>query len=358
MANLQSTTFSGTGHITLPAGNNAQRPTPVTGMLRYNNTSGTALLEFYDGTNWRPVTGYSPGTVGTGGQSITYGQGGIVHLFTTVGSHTFTPTFTGSVQVLVVGGGGGSAAGSWRGGGGGGGVISNRTFPVSAGSPYSVTVGGGGGDASGSPSVFSGLTAIGGGQAGRWNNGVGQPGGSGGGGGNGDVDGSRGPIDPGIGTSGQGFPGGSGRRFNTSGDNCHWGGAGGGAGGQGNSAPDARHSPDQEVMGGPGAATDITGTVLYFGGGGGGGAHHGGGHCNGGIGGGGGGAVHHAGPYPNRPGAGYQGAGGGQSLNNGQPAPGQTNGGAGGANTGGGGGGGDNPPSTSFGGSGVVIVRY
>ena len=66
MANLQSTTFSGTGHIKLQAGNNAQRPTAVTGMLRYNNTSGTALLEFFDGTNWRPVTGYSPGTVGTG----------------------------------------------------------------------------------------------------------------------------------------------------------------------------------------------------------------------------------------------------------------------------------------------------
>jgi len=355
MANLQTTTFSSTTNLTLPAGTNADRPAPVTGMLRYNNQSGTALLEFYDGTNWRPVTGYSPGIIGSGGQSITYSNNGIVHLFTTVGSQTFTPTFTGSVQVLVVGGGGGSDGYSWRGGGGGGGFVFNRSFPVTAGTPYGVTVGGGGGDGNGGNSVFSSLTATGGGQGGRWNNGVGQPGGSGGGGGNGDVDGSRGPIDPGIGVSGQGFPGGSGRRFNQQGQNCHWGGAGGGAGGRGTDAPDHNTGQAMEVMGGPGAATDITGTVLYFGGGGGGGAHHGGGHCNGGIGGGGGGAVHHASPYPNRPGAGYAGQGGGQSLNNGQNAFGQTRGGAGGANTGGGGGGGDHG---SPGGSGVVIIRY
>jgi hypothetical protein len=355
MATLQTTTFAGTANITLPAGNNSQRLSPVTGMLRYNNQSGTALLEFYDGTNWRPVTGYSAGTIGTGGNQTYYRNNGIVHLFTATGAHTFTPTFTGTVQVLVVAGGGGTQQYNWRGGGGGGGFIFNRAFPVTAGTPYPITVGGGGGDGNGGNSVFSSLTAIGGGQGGRWDGGVGQPGGSGGGGGNGSVDGSRGPIDPGIGTSGQGFPGGSGRRFNTSGDNAHWGGAGGGAGGGGDSAPDARHSPDQEVCGGPGAATDILGPTLYFGGGGGGGAHHGGGHCNGGIGGGGGGAVHHSGPYPNRSPAGYQGAGGGQSLNNGQPALGQTRGGAGGTNTGGGGGGGDHG---SPGGPGVVIVRY
>lgn len=355
MANLQTTTFSGTDRLTLPAGDNSQRPAPVTGMLRYNNQAGTALLEFYDGTNWRPVTGYSPSVLGTGGQSITYGNNSIVHLFTTVGGQTFTPAFTGNIQVLVVAGGGGSVNGSWRGGGGGGGVIYNRSFPVTAGTPYPVTIGDGGQDASGQNSVFSSLTAIGGGQGGRWNNGVGQPGGSGGGGGNGDVDGSRGPIDPGYGATGQGYPGGSGRRFNEQGQNCHWGGAGGGAGGRGTDAPDHHTAAAQEVMGGPGVATDITGKILYFGGGGGGGAHHGGGHCNGGIGGGGGGSVHHGSPYPNRPGAGYLGNGGGQSLNNGQNGQSQGKGGNGGANTGGGGGGADNGGA---GGSGVVIIRY
>jgi hypothetical protein len=354
MANLQTTIFNGTDYLTLPAGTDAQRPTPVTGMMRYNNTSGTALLEFYDGTNWRPITGYSQGTVGTGGNSINYSNCGIVHVYTSGGS--FTPAFTGNVQVLVVGGGGGSVNSSWRGGGGGGGFIYQASFPVTSGTPYGVTVGDGGQDGNGQNSVFGSLTAIGGGQGGRWNNGSGQPGGSGGGGGNGDTDSSRGPIDPGIGnTSGQGFPGGSGKRFNESGDNCHWGGGGGGAGGVGTTVPDHRTSPLQEVQGGAGAATDILGNILYFGGGGAGGAHHGGGHCNGGIGGGGGGAVHHASPYPNRPGSGYLGNGGGQSLNNGQPAQNQGKGGAGGTNTGGGGGGADNGGA---GGSGVVIVRY
>jgi hypothetical protein len=67
--------------------------------------------------------------------------------------------------------------------------------------------------------------------------------------------------------------------------------------------------------------------------------------------------VHHGSPYPNRPSAGYIGNGGGQSLNNGNPAQSPAQGGSGGANTGGGAGGGDNPAGGS-GGSGVVIIRY
>ena len=104
MANLQTTTFNATDRVTLPAGTNADRPAPVTGMMRYNNTSGTALLEFYDGVNWRPITGYSQGTIGTGGNEITYTNAGIIHVFTSGG--TFTPAFSGAVQVLVVGGAG------------------------------------------------------------------------------------------------------------------------------------------------------------------------------------------------------------------------------------------------------------
>jgi RNA recognition motif-containing protein len=67
---------------------------------------------------------------------------------------------------------------------GGGGFVYQSSFPVTSGTPYSVTVGNGGGDGNGQNSVFSSLTAIGGGQGGRWNNGNGQNGGSGGGGGN------------------------------------------------------------------------------------------------------------------------------------------------------------------------------
>jgi hypothetical protein len=53
-----------------------------------------------------------------------------------------------------------------------------------------------------------------------------------------------------------------------------------------------------------------------------------------------------------------QGIGGGRGLNNGQPAPGQTQGGNAGANTGGGGGAAGNFQSVGGnGGSGVVILK-
>ena len=110
MATLQTTTINDTGFITLAAGNTAQRPTPSAGMIRLNSANN--LLEFYDSAGWRPITGISRGSLGTGGNSILYaasnlGRGnGIVHMFTATGAHTFTPAFTGTVEVLVVGGGG------------------------------------------------------------------------------------------------------------------------------------------------------------------------------------------------------------------------------------------------------------
>ena len=364
MANLQDTTINDTGFITMPSGNNAQRPAPTVGMLRYN-TQSVGALEFYDGVNWRPVTGISKGAVGTGGQTITYGNGGIVHMFTTVGNHTFTPAFTGTVQVLVVAGGGGSGY-DWCGGGGGGGMLYDRSYPVSAGAGVGITVGSGGvrGGGSSQPggnggnSIFGAITSTGGGGSGCWNNVVAQPGGSGGGGGNGDLEGSRGRIREGDGTTGQGFPGGSGVRFNAQTDNTHSGGGGGGAGGRGQDSSDSRQSEQDSQAGGPGAATSILGPTLYFGGGGGGGCHLGAGQVGGagGVGGGGGGGIYHGGPY--RPGDPYFGRGGRQSLNDGQQSAAyftRADGGAGGANSGGGAGGGQ---FGNAGGSGVVIVRY
>ena len=41
---------TGTGALTLPVGTTAQRPTPVTGMTRFNST--TSLTEYYNGTAW------------------------------------------------------------------------------------------------------------------------------------------------------------------------------------------------------------------------------------------------------------------------------------------------------------------
>jgi hypothetical protein len=368
MATLQNTTISSTGAITLPSGNNAARSAPNgTGNFRYNTTFSAGILEFWDGTNWRPVTGYSVGTIGTGGNSISYlgNSGGIVHQFTSVGSSTFTPAFTGTVQVLVVAGGGGGAGGH-GGGGGGGGFIYNSTFPVSSGTPYPITVGGGGNagpygsmGGQGGSSVFSTITATGGGGGGGWQGQTGGSGGSGGGGGNtGDgANDSRVRIMPGNGTYGQGFPGGAGVRYTRQGDNAHNSGSGGGAGAPG------RESPDQSydrfaAWGGAGAASDILGNINYWGGGGGQGSHYNpGGGGPGGIGGGGGGACHHGGPQ--LPGTGYPtytGFGGGVAVNQGQDSQGQTVGGAGGTNTGGGGGGGNAPGGT--GGSGMVIIRY
>ena len=118
---------------------------------------------------------------GSGGNISYYGPY-TIHTFT--GSATFTPSFTGQVEVLVVagGGGGGSAADSfWEAGGGGGagGLLYASSYGVSQGTGITVTIGAGGAgglnqtntspsnrSGNGSNSVFGGLTAIGGGGGG------------------------------------------------------------------------------------------------------------------------------------------------------------------------------------------------
>ena len=381
MATLKNTTLSIASAVVTP--DNTSSTVAGTGKLRYNTTNSQNTLEFYDGTAWRPVTGYSQGLVGTGGNTISYALGNIVHQFTSLGAHTFTPAHSGTVQVLVVAGGAASGY-DWAGGGGGGGVIFDRSFPVSSGTGYSITVGDGSKqyDGGGSPSgptvsaanggnsVFSTITASGGGGGGSWqpsappsmDNGRtgGRTGASGGGGSNtGDGVDSRQRNYGGRGIDGQGYPGGSGLRFNADTENTHTGGGGGGAGGPGASSPDGRQRyrssfRGDQISGGPGRATDILGGTLYFGGGGAGGGHLGW-NVNGsagGIGGGGGGSFHHSGPYG---GPQKRGQGGGQSLNNGEDGFATARGGHGGANTGGGGGGGQHGRN---GGSGVVIIKY
>lgn len=372
MATLKNTSFNSTANIALPTGTTAQRPgSPTAGMIRFN--SDMNILEFYNGTGWQVVTGFSRGTVGTGGQSIEYRNGGVVHVYTTTGNHSFTPAFTGNVEVLIVAGGGGGGS-HHGGGGGGGGVIINRSFPVSSGTPYSVTVGAAGAAGSypnrgtnGGNSVFAGLTAIGGGAGGSWNGdangnssvGGGSGGGAGTSGDGGGVADNRHRNFPAAGTFGQGFPGGSGIRFNQQGENLHAAGGGGGAGGSGRCGSD--HAYDGRVGdGGPGMAVDIYGDVLYWGGGGGGGQYHGqfGKAAIGGVGGGGGSATWHG--QPRRPPSQVTGIGGGQALNAGNPAgPGGNGGGTGGANTGGGGGGANyRNVANGDGGNGIVIIRY
>jgi mucin-19 len=378
MATFQNTTINDTGFITVPGGNTAQRPSPTPGMIRLNNTNN--LLEFYDATGWRPITGVSKGSIGTGGNTILYAGSnigraqGVVHMFTAVGNQTFTPAFSGTVEVLVIGGG--AAGGGHLGGGGaGGGMVYNRAFPVSSGTNYTVTVGNGGAANTygqnppaytGGNSVFSTITANGGGGGGSWDGAAAAAGGSGGGGttssqGSGSNN-HTGPNDSrntcmgGRGISGQGFPGGSGIRFNRQGDNSHKAGGGGGAGGPGFSSEDDCHE-GRMGEGGPGAANDILGYTLYWAGGGGGACHQGNTTVgsSGGIGGGGGGTMNHGGPR--HPTDARGGQGGGQALNSGGGVVNSGyEGGTAGENTGGGSGGAYG--SAKIGGTGIVIVRY
>ena len=123
-------------------------------------------------------------TVGAG-PFVTVDSGYYIHVYTSSG--TFTPTFTGTVEVLVVAGGGGGGV-DMGGGRGGGGLVSHSTYSVTAGSSYTITVGPGGvrapsgtysdwggtsaqpayhqftiGASQGGNSVFGGITAVGGG---------------------------------------------------------------------------------------------------------------------------------------------------------------------------------------------------
>jgi len=275
---------------------------------------------------------YNVGIIATGGTITTVGNYK-VHTFNSSG--TFTINKATVIEILVVAGGGSGGEGH-GGGGGAGGLIYKSSFAI-LGQSYPVVVGAGGplthfysdlipGDASGSPgnnSVFSNLTAIGGGFGSTW---AGGDGGSGGGS-------SCLVYDPGsLGTGsgkgviGQGNDGGP-VYYISNGP----GQGGGGAGASGQSGSGATPMTTVGGNGGMGLTYNISGSpVTYAGGGGGGGA------IGAGIGGNGGG-----------------GNGGFLSQNPTAGVP----------NTGGGGGGGaamaNYPYRIGFaGGSGIVIIRY
>ena len=254
-------------------------------------------------------------------------------------SGTFTvPNGLNKVTALVVAGGGGTNF-HHGGGGGGGGLIYRPDFAITPGTPISVTVGNGAPQTSNGPnapkgqdSVFSTLTAKGGGGGqteGATEGSANGPGGSGSGAGynpshNGEPGLAIQPTQPGdSGTYGFGNPGGNG--FYTSPPTGAQGGGGGGAGGGGGNS-----GPNNSGQGGAGKQYDISGSNTYYAGGGCGGGHTNAGSASGGQGGGG-----------SRPGGGP-----GQ---NGQPGI---------ANTGGGGGGGNDSNQNPGGGSGIVILKY
>ena len=108
-------------------------------------------------------------TDGSGG-AVTYSGLNTIHTFNSLGAANFTPPQgVTSVKALVVGGGGGGGYSEISNGGGGGGagaVIINDAFAVSS-QAYAVTVGDGGTNANGNNSVFSTITATGGGKGGH-----------------------------------------------------------------------------------------------------------------------------------------------------------------------------------------------
>lgn len=260
-----------------------------------------------------------------GGNTITENNH-TIHFFKTTGISTLTVIEGGLVEVLVVAGGGGGGNGSLiaqeAGGGGAGGLIYSSNFYLTAPANISVTVGAGGIAATnGGNSIFSTLTAIGGGAGGTAANGA--LGGSGGGGAYGNV-GS-------VGTANQGNSGGAGSgtldlaiRNVTPAS----GGGGGGAGFPGNTnfisfGGDGLYFPQFSNVGGspPG----------WFAAGGQGGTTH----------------------IANKKYRSYGGGGYAPDVANENPYPGVPN-------TGGGGGGRFEPRTQpgAAGGSGIVIIRY
>jgi len=249
--------------------------------------------------------------VATGG-TVTTSGGYTIHTFTSNGTLTVTSGCSNAEYLIVAGGGGG---GTGIGGGGGAGGLLQGTGTTLTAQAYSIVVGSGGGaDASGNNSSFNGLTAIGGGAGGRFNNVACTTGGSGGGAGGA----STGTPQGCDGTAGQGNRGGNGN--SASGAGSAGGGAGAGANGTNASG---LGSPGN---GGTGINSSITGTTVMYACGGGGGFNNGTQGCS---------SAGNGGNGVSQP--------GGNAV----------------ANTGSGGGGGSNSSGAGgTGGSGIVVVRY
>jgi hypothetical protein len=323
--------------------------TTSVGAMRYNTS--LQVNEVWTGAEWKTL-GFSTVTAtgGTQGGSVTTVGGYKIHTFTSNG--TFIPTFSGTVDIMVIAGGGCGAG--LGGGGGAGGYQYITNYQVISGFNYSIQVGTGGpGPAShspgsgatggaGNPSFFNGsgpqgIVSTGGGHGGYWT-GPASPGGSGGGGPGYNYNPGTRPAGNGI--QGQGHPGGFGHHGGGPASNlspqpgiCVYGGGGGGGAGE---KGFERKSWGTEVKGGNGMANWISGTNTYYAGGGAGGSHGPSGNYArdrgvGGLGGGGG-----------------SGSGGPQSFLDARPG------------TGSGGGGAWHPDTfrSGNGASGIVIVRY
>jgi hypothetical protein len=359
LANLIGGASAGTSGMALPSGTTAQRPSSaIAGTIRNNTSSG--LLEFYTGTEWKPVgsvydtdstsTGYFDLPSGTTGQRPASPQAGMMRYNTTTGyPEWFSPTDNNwynfnqsrdySIEFLVVAGGGSGGSG-WEGSGGGaGGLRYVSSSAITVGTSYSVTIGAGGGAQSanyqpgvnGSDSTFNDITSTGGGGGGQVYStvdgsiGKGRNGGSGGGTSR-SVGAGVANNNPGLGNTPSTSPSQGNNGGKAPGD-FTGGSGGGGAGGVGADIT----SNNAGGAGGIGAQYSQFASV--------------GGSPSGWFAGGGGGNSDSGGV------AGGQGGGGAGATN--------AHGTAGTANTGGGGGGCRTQGYTSgAGGSGIVIIRY
>jgi hypothetical protein len=257
--------------------------------LRYNTTTNSP--EIYErAAGWVPTDPTQNMAVGGEVEST---NGYRIHYFTQTGvNYTFTPQYSGTVELLVVAGGGAGGL-NGGGGGGGGGVIVNPQYPVVANTAYIVTVGSGGSafvagatgpnsrsntrNGSGGNSAFGALVAIGGGAGGQRSDatgglGNGAQGGSGGGGGG---QGTSGGVandltydgcNLGGYVWGQGNAGGHGNANAGTGS----GGGGGGAGGYGTNGAQGTGNNQAGGSGGDGRVCLITGVLMNYGAGGGG----------------------------------------------------------------------------------------
>jgi hypothetical protein len=343
-----------TNNVTLC--NNGNKINGVCATANLNTQNQSVTLIYVDATKgWQDIQDSTSNVIGnqfiaaTGG-TITCCGNDRIHTFTSDGTFIVTKLAcapaNNAVAYMVVGGGGyGSDYGNGSAGGGGAGGFregkTNAVTPYTA-SPlaattgltvtatsFPITVGGGAGSntgTNGTPSVFSTITATGGGRGAATGSQTGAPyvaapGGSGGGGdgenNTGAGNGNTPPVSPSQGNNGGGGQSIGGNRA---------GGGGGGAGAAGT----AGASTQQGGPGGGGTPTAITGSATFYAGGGGGQGQT----TNAGTGGNGGGGA----------------AGGplGTAGNNGT------------ANTGGGGGAGNtnNGDCGGIGGSGIVIIRY
>ena len=107
LANLIGGASAGTSGMTLPSGTTAQRPSSAqAGTIRNNTTS--SLLEFYTGTEWKPVgsvydtltdsTGYFDLPSGTTAQRPANPTTGMLRYNTTIGGQEI---YTGTQWTVV-----------------------------------------------------------------------------------------------------------------------------------------------------------------------------------------------------------------------------------------------------------------